>query len=435
MLVQVVSERVRPASSVPGRANANAGEAMPPFVPVYSAFAAAYFLSYLFRTVNAVISPELTRDLGLAAASLGFLTSAYFLAFGLMQIPVGMLLDRYGPRRVEPVLLAIAAAGALLFALADGLSGLTLGRAIIGAGVSACLMAPLKGIAMWYAPQRQASLAGWMMVAGGLGALAATAPLEYALRFTDWRTIFVGLSVATLAVALWIAWRVPDTPRLPHAADVRSQFRGVRSVFSHPRFWWIAPLAGFGMGSFMAVQGLWAVPWMMEVEGVSRATAAAYLLAMSFTILAGYLFLGLFATALVRRGIQTRHLFAIGFSLNAIAFTLIALNLPGSALWWSLYGLGAGANILAFAVLNEGFPRELAGRTNTALNLIMFIGSFATQWGVGGVVDAVRSVSGANGVDGLRIAFALVLMLDLATLVWFFRGWKRFSIHEPAVEP
>ncbi len=190
-----------------------AGAALPAFVPVYSAFAAAYLLSYLFRTVNAVISPELTRELGLDASSLGFLTSAYFLAFGLMQIPVGMLLDRYGPRRVEPVLLAIAAAGALLFGLADGLPGLTLGRAIIGGGVSACLMAPLKGIAMWYPPERHASLSGWMMVAGGLGALAATTPLEYALRFTNWRTIFVGLAAVTL-----VGGAVDRMARSRHAA-------------------------------------------------------------------------------------------------------------------------------------------------------------------------------------------------------------------------
>ena len=412
---------------------AAAGAALPAFVPVYSAFAAAYLLSYLFRTVNAVISPELTRDLGLDASSLGFLTSAYFLAFGLIQIPVGMLLDRYGPRRVEPVLLAFAAAGALLFGLADGLPGLTLGRAIIGGGVSACLMAPLKGIAMWYPPERHASLSGWMMVAGGLGALAATTPLEYALRFTNWRMIFIGLAAVTLVVAMWIAWRVPDTPRPLHATDLRSQFRGVRSVFSHPRFWWIAPLAGFGMGSFMAVQGLWAVPWMIEVEGLSRATAASYLLAMSVVVLVGYLFLGLFATPLVRLGIHARHLFAIGFSTNAVAFALIMLGVPGSAVWWSLYGLGAGANVLAFAVLNEGFPRELAGRTNTAVNLIMFIGSFATQWGVGVVVDTARSMSGVDSATGLRYAFALVLLFDVATLVWFFRHWKRFSLHQPAL--
>lgn len=416
------------------RATATVGAvaAGPAFVPVYSAFAAGYLLSYLFRTVNAVISPELTRDLGLAAGSLGFLTSAYFLAFGLMQIPLGMLLDRYGPRRVEPVLLAFAAAGALLFGLADGLPGLTLGRAIIGGGVSACLMAPLKGIAMWYPPERHASLSGWMMVAGGLGALAATTPLEYALRFTGWRTIFVGLAAMTLAVALWIAWRVPDTHQPASPASVRAQFKGVRAVFTHRRFWWIAPLAAFGMGSFFAVQGLWAVPWMMEVEGLTRTVAASRLLGMNFATLLGYLFLGLFATALERRHIRATHLFAAGFMLNALSLSLIATDLPLGTLWWWLYGLGASANVLAFTVLNEGFPRELAGRTNTAANLMMFSGGFALQWGIGLIVDATLAWGGVERTVALRYAFSVVLFLDVAALTWFFHGWTRFSVHEPA---
>ncbi|HEX6945006.1 MAG TPA: MFS transporter [Casimicrobiaceae bacterium] len=403
--------------------------APPAFVPLYTAFAAGYLLSYLFRTVNAVISPELTRDLGLAPGSLGFLTSAYFVAFAVMQIPVGMLLDRYGPRRVEPVLLAVASAGALLFASADGLAGLTLGRAIIGAGVASCLMAPLKGIAMWYPVEKQASLAGWMMVSGGVGALAATTPIEIALRFGTWREIFVVLAALTLGVAVWLWFRVPDIARHAPTAGFAAQWAGVKVVFGHPRFWWIAPLAGFGMGAFMAVQGLWAVPWMMEVEGMTRGAAATTLLAMSAVILAGYLLLGLFATGMRARGVLPRHLFAAGFAINAAAFALIVARVPGGFLWWSLYGLGAAANVLAFSVLNEGFAREFAARSNTAANLVMFAGSFATQWGIGLAVDALRSATGMDTASALRYAFLLVLVLDLATLAWFAYGWKRHAVH------
>lgn len=401
-------------------------------MPVYSAFAAGYLLSYLFRTVNAVISPELTRDLGLAAGSLGLLTSAYFLAFGLMQIPVGMLLDRFGPRRVEPVLLAIAAMGALLFARADGLAGLTLARGVIGAGVCACLMAPLKGIAMWYPGDRHASLAGWMMVAGGTGALVATTPVEIALRHVDWRTIFAVLSVATLLVAGWIAWRVPDTPPPREAVSLRDQLRGVRRVFSSARFWWIAPLGGVGMGGFFAVQGLWAVPWMMDVDARSRAEAAEVLLGMSIVTLVGYVLLGLFATALARKGIGARHLFGGGFALNAVALAVITTGVSSAAPWWWLYGLGAAANILAFTVLNESFGRELAGRSNTALNLMMFAGGFVMQWGLGVVVDLCVAALGATPSTGLQYAFALTLILDIVALAWFFLGWKRFSVLSPA---
>jgi len=397
------------------------------FFRIYFPFAAGYLLSYLFRTVNAVISPELVRDVALEPASLGLLTSAYFLAFAAAQIPVGMLLDRYGPRRVESALLAIAAIGALLFARAESLPALVFARAVIGLGVCACLMAPLKAIAVWHAPERLGSLAGWIMVAGGLGALTATTPLELALRVTGWRNIFVVLAVTTVAVALCIAWRVPDIAKPEHAAGFRAQWAGVRGVFRHPRFWWIAPLGAFCMGSFFAIQGLWAVPWLMEVQGETRSGAARHLLWMSAAILVGFVALGAFGTRLARRGVHARHVFASGFGLAVLALASICLRLPGGILWWTLYGLGTSVNVLAFAVLNEGFGRDLAGRSNTALNLMMFGGSFVAQWGIGVVAETACRVLALDEAGGLRVAFGLVLAGNIATLIWFARGWRRYA--------
>ena len=395
------------------------------FLQIYFAFAAGYLLSYLYRTVNAVISPELVRDLSLNPSSLGLLTSAYFLAFAAMQIPVGMMLDRYGPRRVEPVLLVLAACGAALFAYAESLTGLALARAVIGAGVCACLMAPLKAIATWYPAERQASYASWIMVAGGIGALVATVPLEMALRFTHWRVLFVGLSAVTLLVALAILWRVPDMPKPVQAVGLGEQFAGVRRVFVHPRFWWIAPLASFAMGSFMAIQGLWAVPWLMDVDGDSRAVAANHLLAMNAVIMLGYMALGFFGTRLARRGVHARHLFGAGFALSTCALAMIVLRVPGSYLWWSLYGLGAAVNVLAFTVLGQGFGRELAGRANTSLNLLMFTGSFVTQWGIGLIVDVAQAAFALDSAGGLRTAFAIILVGNVLTYGWFALGWRR----------
>jgi MFS family permease len=405
------------------------------FLHIYFAFAAGYLLSYLYRTVNAVISPELVRDLSLNPSSLGLLTSAYFLAFAAMQVPVGILLDRFGPRRVEPVLLVVAGTGAALFAFAETLTGLAVARAIIGAGVCACLMAPLKAINAWYPRDRQASYSGWMMVAGGIGALSATVPLELALRVTHWRVVFMGLSAVTFAVALAIWWRVPDIARPERSGGLRAQFAGVRTVFVHPRFWWIAPLGGFGMGSFMAIQGLWAVPWLMEVDGVTRASAADHLLLMNAVIMVGYAALGFFGTRLAHRGIHARHLFAGGFALNVIALGGIVSRMPGSYLWWSAFGLGAAVNVLAFTVLNEGFGRDLAARTNTTLNLLMFSGSFLTQWGIGLAVDAARAAWALDAAGGLRAAFAIVFVGDVITYLWFVRGWRQFGVHAPAAAP
>jgi len=403
-----------------------------PFPKVYPAFAAAYLLSYLYRTVNAVISPELVGELSLQPSSLGLLTSAYFLAFAAMQIPVGILLDRYGPRRVEPVLLAVAASGAALFALSHSLAGLTIGRAVIGAGVCACLMAPLKAIAAWYPAERQASYSGWIMVAGGVGALAATVPVELALRVVHWRVVFGGLSVVTFLAAIVVFLRVPDIEKPTHAAGFAAQIAGVRSVIAHARFWWIAPLGALAMGSFMAIQGLWAVPWMMEVEGLTRARAADYLLAMNAVIMIGYLGIGVFGTRLARRGIHARHLFGAGFAINFVALALIVTRVPGSLAWWSLYGFGATVNVLGFTTLNEGFPRGLEGRTNTTLNLAMFSGSFVMQWGIGLMVDAARAAFSLDAAGGLRTAFAVALLMYALALLWFVRGFRRYGAAVPA---
>jgi len=207
----------------------------------------------------------------------------------------------------------------------------------------------------------------------------------------------------------------------------------VREVMMHPRFWWIAPLGAIAMGSFMAIQGLWAVPWMMEVQGMTRASAADFLLVMNAVIMAGYLAIGVFGTRLAHRGIHARHLFGAGFALNLAALVLIELRAPGALLWWSLYGLGAAVNVLGFTALNEGFPRALAGRTNTTLNLAMFSGSFVVQWGIGLMVDAARAAYGLDAAGGLRVAFAVVLGAYVLAFLWFLRGWKRHGAAVPAV--
>ena len=396
-----------------------------PFGAIYAVFAAGYFLSYTFRMVNAVLAPDLTRELGLHPSSLGLLTSTYLLAFGLMQIPAGLLLDRYGPRRVEPSLLVVAGVGAIGFGLADSLTGLVVARALIGAGVAVCLMAPLKALAMWYPAERRASLAGWIMMAGSLGALLATSPLDHVLSITTWRTVFVALGVSTILVAAAIAWRVPDMPPPQRRATLREQLAGVTEVVRHERYWWLAPIGALGMGTFMAIQGLWAVPWMMDVDGMTRAAAADRLFVLGIVIMLGYAALGMFSGVLARRGVTPAHLYGTGFGLHTVALAAIVGDVPGSYLWWALYGLGAAVNVLGFTVLGEGFPKELAARANTALNVLMFGASFAAQWGIGIVAEGARMPAAVTNAHGLHTAFVVVLALDAAGLVWFARGWRR----------
>lgn len=385
-------------------------------------FAAAYFLSYFFRSANAVIGPELAQDLGLSAGDLGLLTSTYLLSFCLAQLPLGMLLDRFGARRVEAALLLVAAAGATMFALADSMAGLAIARAIIGLGVSACLMAAFKAFSQWYPPERQASLTGWMMTSGGLGALAATAPLEALLHISGWREIFGVLALATVASAAWLFFGIPEKPAstTTHAPEtLAAQWRGVRQIFASRHFWRFAPLGLTMTGGFMAVQGLWSMSWLMQVNGFSRAIAADHLAAMSLAMLFTYIGIGLLSTRLARRGIPPVRLFAGGVGLSMAMFGLITFEaLPNTYLLWVAYGVCAGFGTLGYSQTAAGFPLHLAGRATTTYNLLVFAGGFGAQWGMGLLIDLLTQL-GQTDAGALRVVFILLLALQTAAFLWF----------------
>src|SRR6185369_3245228 len=208
-----------------------------PAVRVFVPFAAGYFLSFFFRNVNAVISKDLAREFALTPADLGFLTSMYLAAFAAFQLPLGVLLDRYGPRRVVAALMLVAAAGALVFALARDLTMLSLGRALIGLGVSAGLMGAIKAFSLWFPLSRLATMNGIYLGIGGLGALAATAPAEAVLGAYGWRALFYGMSAMSAAAATAVFFVVPEK-RLPGAGQtLAAQIGEYRKVFASGGFW------------------------------------------------------------------------------------------------------------------------------------------------------------------------------------------------------
>jgi len=395
------------------------------WIRLFLPFAAGYFLSYLYRTVNAVIGPVLARELSLGDNALGLLTSTYFLAFGAAQLPLGMMLDRFGPRRVEAGLLLIAAAGAACFALSDALPGLALGRAMIGFGVSACLMASLKAFSQWFPPDRQASLTGWVMASGGLGALVAAKPLELTLGIASWREIALGLAVVTFIVAAVIWSIVPDKKEELKGAGFAAQLAGVKSIFSSRHFWRYAPMGFWSTGGFMAVQGLWASRWMTVHEGMDRAAIAVRLTWLSAAMLAGFVFMGFFATRLVHRGVKLDKVY-LGAMILAIAIFALISVAPTVAgdLMWPLLGVCFSLSNVSYSLVAQAFPPALSGRANTALNLLVFAGAFGLQWGIGGLVDALQA-SGWRTGDAFRAAFLTLLGGQSLALAWMFISRRR----------
>lgn len=386
---------------------------------VFLPFAAGYFLSYLYRSVNAVIGPDLTRTLGLDPGQMGLLTSTYFLTFAAAQLPLGLLLDRFGPRRVESALLLVAAAGAAAFALADGLADLVIGRALIGFGVSACLMAAFKANVLFFPRERLPLVNGVVLAAGGLGALSATAPVEAALHLTDWRGVFLVLAGLTLAEAAALFLLVPERPAATGGGGLAHQLRETGQIYGSGVFWRLAALPMVSQATFMAIQGLWAGPWLRDVAGFDRPAAADHLLAMAGGMVAGFLFNGALAERLGRVGIPPATVAMVGMSLFIADQALITAGwLAAPTLMWAAFGYLGTSGTLMYAALTQSFPPHLAGRVNTALNLVVFVAAFATQWGMGRIIDAWPKGAQGSPPDAYQAAFGTMLALQLVALGW-----------------
>ena len=222
---------------------------------IFVLFSAAYFMSYFYRSANAVIAPDLSAELSLSAAQLGFMTSLFFAAFAAVQIPLGIGLDRWGPRWVTPGLMLFGVAGSLIFATSSTLPGLALGRALIGVGMAGILMGSLKMFSQWFPVNRFATASGLLIGIGSLGALLAATPLAWLNNALGWRAVFVGGAAATAAIAGAIMLWTDNTPPGVDWPRGGTSLRGTGEVFSDARFWRIAPLTFFWLGRCWAFRG------------------------------------------------------------------------------------------------------------------------------------------------------------------------------------
>jgi predicted MFS family arabinose efflux permease len=387
----------------------------------YLPFAAGYFLSYAFRVVNGAIAPDMTRDLALDPASLGAVTSAYFAAFALAQLPIGVALDRWGPRRVETFLLIFAAAGAMVFAAADGIAQLALGRALIGFGVAACLIAAIKANTLYWPMDRLPLANGTLLGFGGLGAGAATLPVELVLATAGWRFVLGAMACVTLVVAATIWFAAPrGNPAGSSGEGLREQARGMAGVLSHPAFWRVAPMTAVTHAVYLSYQSLWAGPWMRDVAGLERLAVAEGLFLVTSSMAIGYPLFGVIADRLAARGISPRHLFA-GFAAIFMAAQIpIALGAAVHPhLLWTAFGLAGCGNILGYAVATQSFPTALAGRVNAAVNVLTFALAFVVQWGIG----AALARYGGDQTTGH--AHVLLALLAAQAACWIWLVWPR----------
>jgi MFS family permease len=393
-------------------------------------FAAGYYLSYLFRTINALIAADLTSEFNLSAGDLGFLTSVYFLVFAAAQLPLGALLDRYGPATIHSALLLLASAGALVFALADGLIGLLVGRVLLALGVALALMAGFKAILIWFPADSKAAVNGWLVMLGALGAVTATGPAEVIVHAMGWRGLFVVLAALSAIAALLIVSAVPE-PKPGRPRQCHAKHGSLWDAYRDRRFWRFAPLSATGIATSWSLQGLWAAPWLRDVEHLDRSDVVQHLTVMALVVCLSALLLGTIGGRLRRIGIKTEWVLAstLMASMAAQALLVVRCPVPSSLLWPVIAAAGA-ATVLSFTILGEYFPKEMSGRANAALNLLHLACAFVLQSATGLIISQWPESHGAHPAEAHELAMAASLALQLAALGWFASSPVRLPIPE-----
>jgi len=386
---------------------------------VFLAFALAYFLSACLRAITATLSPTLSQEFGLQARDLGLLAGGYFLGFSLTQLPLGQWLDRHGPRRVILGFLGLAVLGAVAFAVADRFAGLLAARVLTGMGLSACLMAPLTGFRRWLSPAAQLRANSWMLMTGSLGMLASTLPVQWLMPVLGWRGVFLALAALLVGVMGVLFWQVPRWAQLPAAEGAPAVPAGYGAVWRSRFFQRMVPLGFFCYGGMVAMQTLWAGPWMVRVAGYSSEQAAAGLFWLNGCMLLTFWAWGMLNPWLARQGFSAPWLIARGLPLSLLVLVWNIASGAGTG-WggWALYCTSLTVVSLSQPAVALALPPALAGRALSAYNLVIFSGVFVVQWGIGLLIDGLRALGWAEAA-AFQGAMAVYLALCVAAYGWF----------------
>ncbi len=390
-------------------------------VQIFLAFALAYFLSALIRAITATLAPTLRAEFALTAGDLGLLAGGYFLGFALTQLPLGRRPDTSGPRRVILSFLAVAVAGCAAFAVAPNFWGLMAARVLCGVGVSACLMAPLTAYRLWFKPESQLRANSWMLMTGSFGMLASTLPVQWLLPQIGWRWIFAILAALVVVAMGVLAWRLPKVQAVPREQPQEGLWASYAEIWRHPYFRRHLWLCFFSYGGLLAMQTLWAGPWLVQVSGQTAAQAATGLFWLNLCMLLTFWAWGSLNPSLSKRGLSADLLIARGMPLSLIAMAVICWQGAAVQWWhWALFCMGSSFLSLAQPAVGMAFPTSQAGRALAAYNLVIFVGVFVVQWGIGLVIDAFKAL-GMDTITAFRAAMGVFLICTLA-------GYLRFVL-------
>jgi predicted MFS family arabinose efflux permease len=385
--------------------------------------AALYAVSQFLRNSIGVIANDLARELHLTATQTGFLSSAFFFAFAAVQIPIGILIDRYGPKRTMLATAVLTVVGTVFFAIAPSAPMLIAARALMGLGCSTFFMAPLVIYARRFPPERFAGLTSLQMGLANMGTLAATAPLAASAAVFGWRASFFAVAILTVVIVLAIAWVVPrdagsNRPNETWAAA----FRGVAAALKVPSFWPVFFMHLTTYGCFASVIGLWGGPWLSDVHGADLGMRGNILLLGATAQICGMLLWG----AMDRFWGSYKKPVLIGSTatvLLLVVLVLVPLDRASATVWFPLFGLCVAYTPILTSHGKSLFPATLTGRGITLMNIGTMGGAFLSQSVTGMLIDLMgRSDQGLYRPEGYRLVFAALAGWLLLSFAFYFRA-------------
>lgn len=404
---------------------------------VFGIMLAGFVLSFFHRTAPAAIASELTQAFSIGGALLGTLAATYFYVYMVLQIPVGVLADTWGPRKLVVAGSLVAAIGSLAFALAPTWQVAAAGRTLVGAGVATSFIAILKVSAVWFPASRFATLNGVTLFAGNIGAVAAGAPLAWIVTFASWRVVFAALAMLSIALAIATWWKVRDRPEelgfapVHRASPGRSErvdwMPALRGVLANPATW--PPfVVNFGVGgSYLAFAGLWAVPFLVDTHAMPRVVAAQHASALLLGVAFGAVAVGMISDRLRNRRAVMRACTTL-YALSWLPW-IAGVRWPiGATLsWFLLMGLLIPGFTLSWTIAKEANRREHSGISTSVVNLAIFLGAGVLQPLAGVLLDRAR----ATGDAGAGWSHAIALIAGAAAL----GALAAWVVPEPASEP
>ena len=385
---------------------------------IFCVFAFGFFISNLLRSITATLTPVLTTEFDLSAGNLGLLAGGYFIGFAVMQIPVGLLLDKHGPKKIISFFLVIAIISTLSFALAKTFTGLLISRIFIGVGVSACMMGPLTGYRVWFAEKYQQRANSWMLMIANLGFVSSTLPVQILLPEIGWRLIFGLIAILTLLSIVLILMFIPNWNKTDETLK-KENLSALSEIWKNKFFISLIPIAFINYGGIQAIQTLWAGPWMLEVAGYNAIQSATGLFWINITMLIAFLFWGYILPKIESFGVDSIKIIKIGLPISYIVlFLIIYLGQKAGATLFALYILASIVISLTQPAIALTFAKNLAGKSLTSFNVFLFSGTFFMQWGIGLIIDFCGYL-GLEKVYSYQISFFCFLLLCIFSYLFF----------------